>query len=147
MPKILVYVTITALILGGGYLLIRKPPPTVGTQPQESTSVMTELKIEDIVVGTGPAVKSGDTVVMHYTGTLTNGTKFDSSVDRNEPFETQIGVGAVIQGWDQGVPGMQVGGKRKLSIPAAMAYGSRGAGGVIPPNADLYFDVELLAIK
>lgn len=112
-----------------------------------TTPPTSELKVEDLVVGTGPAVKSGDTVVMHYTGTLMDGTKFDSSLDRGQPFETKIGVGAVIQGWDQGVPGMQVGGKRKLTIPASLAYGSRGAGRAIPPNADLIFTVELLAIK
>ena len=106
-----------------------------------------ELKIEDTLVGTGAKVKSGDTVVMHYTGTLVDGTKFDSSLDRGQPFETQIGVGRVIKGWDQGVPGMKVGGKRKLFIPPALAYGERGAGGVIGPNADLIFEVELLGIK
>lgn len=106
-----------------------------------------ELLIEDIATGSGQAVKSGDTVVMHYTGTLLDGTKFDSSLDRNQPFETQIGVGQVIQGWDQGIPGMQVGGKRKLTIPSSLGYGSTGAGGVIPPNAALIFEVELLEIK
>lgn len=107
----------------------------------------TELKIEDILVGTGAEVKSGDTVVMHYTGTLVDGTKFDSSLDRGQPFETQIGVGRVIKGWDQGVPGMKVGGKRKLFIPSALAYGERGAGALIGPNTDLIFSVELLEIK
>lgn len=107
-----------------------------------------ELVIEDIEVGTGKEVKSGDTVVMHYTGTfLDDGEKFDSSVDRGIPFETVIGVGHVIEGWDKGVPGMKVGGKRKLTIPYAMAYGENGAGGVIPPLADLVFNVELLDIK
>ena len=108
---------------------------------------ITELKIEDIKVGIGAEVKSGDTVVMHYTGTLISGIKFDSSLDRGQPFETQIGVGRVIQGWDKGVPGMKVGGKRKLFIPASLAYGERGAGGVIGPNADLIFEVQLLSIK
>lgn len=109
---------------------------------------ITDLKIEDIVVGTGPEVKSGDTVVMHYTGTFADdGEKFDSSVDRGIPFETVIGVGQVIEGWDKGVPGMKVGGKRKLSIPYIMAYGEQGAGDVIPPGADLIFEVELLDIK
>lgn len=107
-----------------------------------------ELKIEDIVEGKGEAVKKGDTVVMHYTGTfLDDGEKFDSSVDRGLPFETQIGVGRVIKGWDDGVPGMKVGGKRKLTIPYTMAYGEEGAGNVIPPLADLVFEVELLEIK
>ncbi len=106
-----------------------------------------ELKIEDTVIGTGSAVKSGDTVVINYTGTLLDGTKFDSSYDRNQPFETQIGVGQVIEGWDKGVVGMKVGGKRKLTIPSSMGYGSRGAGSVIPPNAGLVFEVELVGIK
>lgn len=106
-----------------------------------------ELKIEDTVEGTGSAVKSGDTVVINYTGTLLDGTKFDSSYDRNQPFETQIGVGQVIEGWDKGVVGMKVGGKRKLTIPSSMGYGSRGAGSVIPPNAGLIFEVELMGIK
>lgn len=111
-------------------------------------SQITDLKIEDIVEGTGPEVKSGDTVVMHYIGTFADdGEKFDSSLDRGIPFETVIGVGHVIKGWDQGVPGMKVGGKRKLLIPYMLAYGERGAGDVIPPGADLVFEVELLAIK
>jgi FKBP-type peptidyl-prolyl cis-trans isomerase len=108
---------------------------------------ITEFKIEDIKEGTGPEVKSGDTVVMHYTGTFDNGEKFDSSVDRGIPFETQIGTGRVIEGWDKGVPGMKIGGKRKLYIPYTLAYGDEGAGDVIPPLADLIFDVELLEIK
>jgi FKBP-type peptidyl-prolyl cis-trans isomerase len=106
-----------------------------------------ELKIEDIKVGTGPEVKEGDTVVMHYTGWLTDGTKFDSSHDRNEPFETKIGVGYVIKGWDMGVPGMKVGGKRKLTIPYQLGYGKFGTGDTIPGFATLIFDVELLKIK
>ena len=108
---------------------------------------MEKLKIEDITIGTGSEVKTGDTVVMHYSGTLKDGTKFDSSYDRGEPFETQIGVGQVIKGWDEGVPGMKVGGKRKLTIPSELAYGERGAGNVIPPFATLIFEVELLQIK
>lgn len=106
-----------------------------------------KLIIEDIKVGEGREAKSGDTVIMHYSGTLTDGTKFDSSYDRNEPFTTQIGVGQVIKGWDEGVPGMKIGGKRKLTIPSELGYGASGAGGVIPPNATLVFEVELLDIK
>ena len=96
--------------------------------------------------GKGNAVKAGDTVSIHYTGWLTDGKKFDSSVDRNQPFETRIGVGRVIQGWDMGVVGMKPGEKRKLTIPSKFAYKEFGAGGAIPPNADLIFDVELLEI-
>ena len=107
-----------------------------------------ELKIEDIKVGTGSAeVKSGDTISIHYLGTLENGTKFDSSYDRGQPLETQIGVGRVIQGWDQGVLGMKVGGKRKLTIPPDLGYGAQGVGNVIPPNSTLIFEVELVGIR
>src|SRR4051812_12445260 len=104
------------------------------------------LKYEDLVEGTGAAAKSGDNVSVHYTGWLTDGTKFDSSLDRRSPFGFPLGAGRVIKGWDEGVAGMKVGGKRKLHIPADLAYGSRGAGGVIPPNAELVFEVELLKI-
>ena len=106
-----------------------------------------ELKIEDIKVGTGQEVKSGDTISINYLGTLTDGTKFDSSYDAGKPFETQIGTGQVIEGWDKGVPGMKVGGKRRLTIPGNMAYGERGVPGTIPPNATLVFEVELMGIK
>lgn len=105
-----------------------------------------ELKIEDITVGTGPAVKDHDTIVAHYTGWLEDGTKFDSSKDRNEPFEVQIGAGYVIRGWDMGIPGMKVGGKRKLTIPYELAYGKYGTDG-IPGFATLIFEIELLKIK
>jgi FKBP-type peptidyl-prolyl cis-trans isomerase len=106
-----------------------------------------ELKIEDIKEGTGPVVKDGDTVVMHYTGLLEDGTKFDSSHDRDQPFETKIGVGYVIKGWDIGVPGMKVGGKRKLTIPHHLGYGKYGAGDKIPGFATLIFEVDLIKIK
>jgi FKBP-type peptidyl-prolyl cis-trans isomerase FkpA len=107
---------------------------------------MDKLIMEDLVVGTGTAAASGQKVTVHYTGWLTNGTKFDSSKDRGDPFVFPLGKGQVIKGWDQGVPGMKVGGKRKLTIPPEMGYGSRGAGGVIPPNATLVFEVELLGV-
>lgn len=104
------------------------------------------LKYVDVVVGKGASPTAGKQVKVHYTGTLENGRKFDSSVDRNEPFSFVIGVGQVIQGWDEGVMTMKVGGKRKLTIPAKLGYGASGAGGVIPPNATLLFDVELLDV-
>ncbi len=105
------------------------------------------LQYEDLTEGTGAVAKAGDKVQVHYTGWLTNGTKFDSSLDRKSPFNFPLGGGRVIKGWDEGVAGMKVGGKRKLHIPPALGYGARGAGGVIPPNADLVFEVELLAIQ
>jgi FKBP-type peptidyl-prolyl cis-trans isomerase FkpA len=105
------------------------------------------LQYEDLVLGSGQEAKAGDTVVVNYTGWLTDGTKFDSSLDRNQPFSFTLGQGDVIQGWDEGVAGMQVGGKRRLTIPPELGYGSRGAGGVIPPDATLVFEVELLEIK
>ena len=108
--------------------------------------VATELKITDVKPGTGDEAKAGDFVQVHYTGTLKDGTKFDSSKDRNEPFTFQLGAGEVIKGWDQGVAGMKVGGRRRLTIPSAMAYGARGAGGVIKPHEPLVFVVDLLAV-
>lgn len=107
----------------------------------------TGLKYIDEVVGEGDSPEAGKMVTVHYTGTLTDGKKFDSSKDRDEPFEFVIGVGQVIKGWDEGVLSMKVGGKRKLTIPSELGYGSRGAGGVIPPNATLIFDVELLDVE
>lgn len=105
------------------------------------------LVYEDLVVGNGKMADPGLTVNVHYTGWLTDGTKFDSSLDRNQPFSFTLGQGQVIPGWDQGVKGMRVGGKRKLTIPPDLGYGAQGAGGVIPPNATLVFEVELLGLR
>jgi len=104
------------------------------------------LKLEDLSAGTGTAAKAGDTVRVHYTGWLSSGAKFDSSRDREQPFEFRLGAGRVIRGWDEGVQGMQVGGLRRLVIPPRLAYGAAGAGGVIPPHATLVFEVELLEV-
>lgn len=117
------------------------------SKENKMTQDVTELKIDDTQVGSGDEAKAGQTVSVHYTGRLTDGTKFDSSLDRNQPFQFKLGAGQVIKGWDQGVAGMKVGGKRTLTIPAHLGYGSRGAGAVIPPNATLVFDVELLSVQ
>lgn len=131
--------------------------PASAAEPTKANTPMTTktesgLQYEDLVVGTGAEASAGHQVKVHYTGWLQNpdgsaGSKFDSSVDRGQPFVFPLGAGRVIRGWDEGVAGMKVGGKRKLIIPSALGYGSRGAGGVIPPNATLIFDVELLGVQ
>jgi FKBP-type peptidyl-prolyl cis-trans isomerase FkpA len=112
-----------------------------------STTTASGLVFEELTVGSGNAATAGQKVSVHYTGWLTNGTKFDSSKDRGEPFVFPLGKGHVIKGWDEGVAGMKVGGKRKLTIPPGLGYGARGAGNVIPANATLVFEVELLDVK
>lgn len=121
------------------------PPPSTAAPSQEATGVTT-LQIQDIKVGKGAEAKAGQSVTVDYTGRLTDGTKFDSSVDSGKPFTFLLGAGKVIPGWDQGVAGMKVGGKRKLTIPPDLGYGPMG-NGPIPPNATLVFDVELLGVK
>ncbi|PJA79557.1 MAG: peptidylprolyl isomerase [Nitrospirae bacterium CG_4_9_14_3_um_filter_51_5] len=105
------------------------------------------LQYTDLVIGSGLQAHAGETAIVHYTGKLTDGTQFDSSKDRNEPFSFRLGSGHVIKGWDEGVEGMKIGGIRKLVIPPQLGYGSRGAGSAIPPNATLIFEVELLGLR
>ena len=113
----------------------------------DATTTRSGLKYTDIEAGTGAIARTGQKAKVHYTGWLKNGQKFDSSLDRREPFEFTLGAGMVIKGWDEGVAGMKVGGKRRLEIPPSLGYGARGAAGVIPPNADLIFEVELLGLR
>ena len=114
---------------------------------EQMTKTQSGLQFTDEIVGQGEQAKSGQTVSVHYTGWLTDGKKFDSSKDRGQPFKFKLGAGNVIRGWDEGVAGMKVGGKRKLVIPPELGYGARGAAGVRPPNATLVFEVELLATQ
>ncbi|HEY2004648.1 MAG TPA: FKBP-type peptidyl-prolyl cis-trans isomerase [Candidatus Saccharimonadia bacterium] len=118
-----------------------------GPSASATASPTDKLVVTDEKVGTGTEAVAGKTVTVNYVGTLTNGTKFDSSYDRNQPFSFTLGQGQVIKGWDQGVAGMKVGGKRKLVIPPDLGYGAQGAGSSIPPNATLVFEVELLDVK
>jgi peptidylprolyl isomerase len=142
---------LAAALAGAAATLVPTIKSAVAQTQGKPMTTASGLQIVDTVAGTGASPKTGETCVMHYTGWLyengQKGKKFDSSVDRGEPFEFPIGVGRVIKGWDEGVSTMKVGGKRTLIIPAALGYGARGAGGVIPPNATLMFDVELLSIK
>ena len=144
---------VTALVAGLGIAAETAivHPALAQTAGKKIMTTASGLKYTDEKVGTGPSPKTGQTVVVHYTGWLyvngEKGKKFDSSVDRHEPFEFPIGEGHVIKGWDEGVASMKVGGKRTLIIPPALGYGAHGAGGIIPPNATLMFDVELLSVK
>jgi FKBP-type peptidyl-prolyl cis-trans isomerase len=141
-----------ALVITVAIATAAPPAPATGgnSAPSKTTgkpvTTPSGLKYWDLKKGTGAVAKSGSPVKVHYTGWLTDGKKFDSSVDRGEPFAFKLGAGMVIKGWDEGVAGMKVGGKRQLRIPPELGYGARGAGGVIPPNAELIFDVELLGV-
>lgn len=146
---VFIFITIS-LIVALTYLSDRNQRSDTGTKTSGFGSEeggVDVVQSEDILEGDGEDVKSGDTISVHYTGTLLDGTKFDSSLDRNEPFSFTLGAGEVIAGWDQGIVGMRVGGKRKLTIPPDLAYGQTGAGSQIPPNATLVFEVELLEVK
>ena len=152
--KVTVGIVISILVVISLALFIKKSgqnaqnPSNPGVSQSMNTSgIVNQLVSEDQQVGSGSEAVAGKTVSVHYTGWLTDGKKFDSSRDRNMPFSFKLGAGQVIPGWDQGVTGMKVGGKRKLTIPSQLAYGERGAGGVIPPNATLVFEVELLDVK
>ncbi len=139
---------VTAVV---GLFIAGAPVPAAAQTAEKTITTPSGLQISDSKIGTGATPRPGQTCVMHYTGWLyqggAKGKKFDSSVDRGQPFEFPIGQGHVIRGWDEGVATMKVGGKRTLIIPPELGYGSRGAGGVIPPNATLIFDVELLDVK
>ncbi len=154
--KIAMLIFNLATFLGGALAVQNpqaKPEGKAGTTRKTASSASkavttpSGLKYEDLVVGTGPMPKQGATVIVHYTGWLTNGKEFDSSVDRNQPFSFVLGRGQVIKGWDEGVASMRVGGKRKLTIPPELAYGSKGFPGAIPPNSTLVFEVRLLKIQ
>ncbi len=125
----------------------KAPAPAETPAAANEVTTSSGLKYQDLVVGNGPLAESGSTVTVNYTGWLTDGTKFDSSLDRNQPFTFTIDAHNVIAGWDEGVKGMRVGGKRKLTIPYDLAYGAEGRPPVIPPKATLIFDVELLAVR
>jgi FKBP-type peptidyl-prolyl cis-trans isomerase len=141
MTLLLSFLVIGASLFGSNK---KDGPPQIEGDPVTTPD---GLKIWDLTAGSGAKAVAGTNVTVHYTGWLTDGKKFDSSVDRGDPFNFRLGAGQVIKGWDEGVKGMMVGGKRRLEIPASLGYGSRGAGGVIPPNATLIFDVELLGVK
>ncbi len=145
--KYLIGLAIILVILLIFYFLPKKEETSSVGQNQQLKIMENGLKIEDIKTGNGAEAKAGNTITAHYTGTLLDGTKFDSSLDRGQPFSFELGAGRVISGWDQGVLGMKVGGKRKLTIPPDLAYGANGIPGMIPPNAALVFEIELLGVE
>ena len=148
--KIFLLSVLVIILLGalGFVFSLSKTPEEQDNQSKQQEQIMapSELQIEDTTIGEGEEVVSGKLISVHYTGTLLDGTKFDSSLDRGTPFQFVLGAGQVIQGWDQGVAGMKVGGKRKLTIPPELGYGEGGVPGTIPPNSALVFEVELLEI-
>jgi FKBP-type peptidyl-prolyl cis-trans isomerase FkpA len=146
-PKVIVFVILAVIYLIFYVIDLRRPSMLIDPKVDIITTD-SGLKYQDLVLGDGDVIQSGNTASVHYTGWLTDETKFDSSVDRGVPFDFVVGAGAVIKGWDEGVNGMAVGGTRMLIIPSDLAYGERGAGnGLIPPDAELYFQVELVDIK
>jgi len=150
MNKSYLIIVVIIILLAGLFVYYRGEKETMPKEeeikPSEEVPTSGELQIDDLVVGTGEEAKAGDTVRVHYVGTLTDGTKFDSSYDRGTPFEFSLGLGQVIKGWDIGVAGMKVGGKRKLTIPPSLGYGANSVG-LIPSNATLIFEVEFLAVN
>ena len=147
--SIIIVLIILILIIAGVYFLIPQKAVT-NNQPNQQTPTSYDIqgmKIDILTQGTGAEAKAGDTVTVNYVGTLQDGTKFDSSIDRGQPFQFTLGQGSVIQGWDLGVVGMKVGEKKKLTIPPELGYGAQGAGDVIPPNATLIFEIDLLKIN
>ena len=139
------FCALAAVLVAAGLITAQDKPKD---KPEEKVvTTKSGLKYVELKEGTGERAREGDTVSVHYTGWLKDGKKFDSSVDRGEPFTVKIGAGRVIKGWDEGLQGIRVGGKRKLIIPPELGYGERGAGGVIPPNAELIFEIELINIK
>jgi peptidylprolyl isomerase len=137
-------IALAVVVTGAAYLLA---PSLSGPGAGAEVTTPSGLKYTDLVVGTGPSPQVGQTAVVHYTGTLADGTKFDSSRDRGQPYEFPVGRGRVIRGWDEGILTMKVGGRRRLTIPPALGYGERGSPPNIPPNATLVFDVELLGLR
>ena len=153
---IIILIIILIIIIGGVYLLWQNNYKSSGAALSQSLSQNQQtsanydiqgMKVEILQQGSGAAAKSGDTVTVNYVGTLQDGTKFDSSIDRGRPFQFTLGQNSVIQGWELGVAGMKKGGKRKLTIPPELAYGSQGAGGVIAPNSTLIFEIDMLSIS
>jgi FKBP-type peptidyl-prolyl cis-trans isomerase len=140
---VLLVITAVIVIIGLGIFSETQGP----SQQTDNNFMIQNMKVEILKQGTGEGAKTGDKVIVNYVGTLQDGTKFDSSIDRGQPFPVTIGNGEVIKGWEIGLAGMKVGEKRKLTIPPELAYGSSGAGGVIPPNATIIFDIDLLSIN